>query len=240
MEDIFSNIPIDLLRQELDVLNVLLTKLQYSNEKNKVTSAVIDLVVGKYFGMGGRTDLRRITEILTRLKNLKIIKKIAKGHLDGANTIISLTIDKKELINYQGKLEQKIDSKTPAEQKRWVDYDYETKTIKLIQRNQQVVALTFRKLPSGEMSDQNILFEAGYESWKNGVTQLSKDDWLKLVLVKVKKIKRNIEITPKWFKNTRSNLRRTIADSEAKNLIIAFDYDHETKMFTFDIIQSPL
>jgi len=124
-----------------------------------------------------------------------------------------------------------------AQFKKSPSYDYDTQTFTIHLNDSQPLALTFRKNQDGKISGQAVLFEVGYELWRDDLTDFE----LKTVLERCsKKLKKYRVLSPsttsQWFKNTRVNLRRTIEGSKVKGLVKAFDTENpRTGRYQFSI-----
>ncbi|GEM_PF-5581868 len=120
----------------------------------------------------------------------------------------------------------------------WCRYDYESKTFQITQNNGQLLALTFRPF-KGKVNDQTILFEVGYELWKNGVIQIPRMEILNRCIAKANQYsRRDADINSYWIKKTRRNLRATIQESQLDGLIEVFEIvKSRTDIYSFSIKQ---
>lgn len=118
---------------------------------------------------------------------------------------------------------------------RWCRYDYESKTFQITQNNGQILALTFRPF-DGKVSGQTILFEVGYELWKNGATQIPRTEIITRCSIKATQYNLNqITIDSNWLKQTRKNLRTTIGESQVVGLIEVFEIEQSKNSYRFSI-----
>ena len=94
----------------------------------------------------------------------------------------------------------------------WCEYNPLTWTFTLEKKNGETITLTFRKNQKGEISDQAILFEVGYNLWTAGIEEFERAEVLKRIEEKANIHKVSREINGNWFKQARRNLTETIRD----------------------------
>lgn len=146
----------------------------------------------------------------------------------------------KQLIKEYKKIRNSIKHQSKQKPHKWCNYDYATRTFTINQNNGQPLALTFRENKKGVISGQTILFEVGYELWKEtNQDSFERQYILEQCLEKVKKYGVNIDVTSEWLKDTRINLISTVRHSRIKHLIRVFDYVKRTpNVYYFSINSS--
>jgi hypothetical protein len=125
---------------------------------------------------------------------------------------------------------------------RWCEYNPVSWTFTIEKRNSEPVTLTFKKNPKGEISNQAILFEVGYDLWIAGMSEFEKSEILKRCAEKVKSYGISREINGHWLKQSRRNLRDSIDSYKLSNgtslssLVKAFDWNRNKRTYSFSFI----
>lgn len=203
--NLFKNLSLTHLKQELGIVKTILSQLEYSETESEI-SIQPDKFKGKHFrDFSSKQLANRVLEVLIRLKKHNLISTFKKND---SLLILNLKNKVKSLENYKNQLEKEISKqeanltilKSHSGKFCWLVDNNKTFLIKNIENKPKLIPLRSTR----KTTHMSCLFAIFFNHWEmNGEKLITNNQILKRA-----KNMCQIDLNVNWIKNTVNNIRK--------------------------------
>lgn len=232
----FLHLSLTHLKQELSVIERLLTQIHYSESLNQL-KLTLNKFEGKNFrGLTNEQLITRVTEVLIKLKKLKIINTFnVNGNINEQLFIVDLNNKQSELEGYEKRLRIAIERKQIDEglikNSSWCKLDERNMSFTIVLFDGSPCTVSFGK------SINNLMFLV-LQILYNRLMDFPSDPWITKLEIQEKLKGKEIDVTFRQIKDVIVNIRNKKIRASRLEGYVNINYDDSRKSYSLFVKRS--